>query len=71
MTPDLCDYEDGVVAAAILAAVKAEREACAKIADAAAPPPTGGVDTRNIWRGSAARAIATAIRARSAPTDAP
>ena len=33
MTPDLCDYEDGVVAAAILAAVKAEREACARIAE--------------------------------------
>ena len=54
---------DGCIATLIEESVMAEREACAKVAESRIETPVGA-DTGVIWRSSAARFIADAIRAR-------
>ena len=56
-------YCNGCIAKLIEESVMAEREACAQLAESRIETPVGA-DTGVIWRSSAARSIATAIRAR-------
>ena len=57
--------EEFIHSAAVLihAALEAERERCAKVADAFVEPHGPGVDTGRIWRSGQAARIAAAIRA--------